>query len=50
MFVVNAARTVPLIALTIIGFSLTGWFLENKFKKAESRMKEIRRKGQDAKL
>lgn len=50
IFVVNAARTVPLIAFTIIIFSLTGWWLEDKFKKAEKRMRDIKRIAKDAKL
>ena len=50
MFVVNAARTVPLVALTIIVFSSAGWFLEGKFKRAEHRMKELKSKTKDVKL
>jgi hypothetical protein len=50
IFVVNAARAIPAIALTIIVVSLSEWWLEDKFKKAENRMRDIKRSAKDAKL
>ena len=50
IFVVNAARAIPAIAFTIIVFSLSGWWLDDKVKKAENRMRDIKRSAKDAKL